>query len=101
MMNKYNNVIYVGVTSNLEKRAYEHTHQLSDGFTKKYRVNKLVYYEVFNRIEDAIAREKQIKAGSRSKKLKLIKLLNPNFDDLYQNSEIAPQGLSRSYGKNQ
>jgi putative endonuclease len=65
MTNKTNSVIYTGVTSDLQERVYQHREKLLEGFTKKYNVNKLVYYEVFANIENAIAREKQIKAGSR------------------------------------
>ncbi len=83
MTNKLNSVIYTGVTSELQKRIYEHKQKLIGGFTKKYNVNKLVYYEVFNDIENAILREKQIKAGSRQKKMDLIRSMNPEFRDLY------------------
>jgi putative endonuclease len=83
MMNKHNTVIYTGVTSDLVKRVYEHREGLVDGFTKKYNVKKLVYYEIANEIEIAIEREKQIKAGSRKKKVDLIKSMNPTFKDLY------------------
>ena len=83
MMNENNNVIYAGVTSDLKKRVYEHKQDLVKGFTQKYKVHRLVYYEVFNAIQDAIAREKQIKAGSRKKKLDLVKAFNPEFEDLY------------------
>ena len=83
MTNKYNTVIYTGVTSNLIKRIYEHRQGLVDGFTKKYNIKKLVYYEVFDNIENAIIREKQIKAGSRKKKTDLIESTNPDFKDLY------------------
>jgi len=83
MMNKRNTVIYAGVTSNLKKRIYEHKQKLIDGFTKKYNVDKLVYCEIFNDIQSAIEREKQIKAGSRKKKIDLIKSMNPGFEDLY------------------
>lgn len=76
-------MIYTGVTSNLKKRVFEHKEKFVEGFTKKYNVEKLVYYEVFDSIEDAIVREKQIKAGSRVKKLELIKSMNPGFNDLY------------------
>lgn len=76
-------VIYTGVTSDLQKRIYEHKEKLVNGFTKKYNVNRLVYYEAFDSIEDAITREKQIKAGSRKKKLDLISSINPDFKDLY------------------
>jgi len=68
MSNKTNTVIYTGVTSDLVKRVYQHKAKIADGFTKKYNVVKLVYYEVFEDITEAIKREKQIKAGSRKKK---------------------------------
>ena len=83
MTNKANTVIYTGVTSDLQKRIYEHKQKLVGGFTKKYNVNKLVYYEVFDDIESAIVREKQIKGGSRKKKIDLIRNMNPRFRDLY------------------
>ncbi|AKG20977.1 GIY-YIG nuclease family protein [Calothrix sp. 336/3] len=83
LTNKYNNVIYTGVTSDLIKRVYEHKEKLIAGFTKKYNVNKLVYYEIFIDINSAIAREKQIKAGSRQKKIDLINSINPAWRDLY------------------
>jgi len=82
MTNKINTVIYTGVTSNLPKRVCEHKEKMVECFTKKYNVNKLVYYEVFNNIEVAIVREKQIKAGSRRKKISLIESMNPGFVDL-------------------
>ena len=80
--NKLNNVLYTGVTSDLEKRVYEHKSKLIEGFTKKYNVDKLIYYEVFVDINGAIAREKQIKAGSRQKKIDLITSMNPGWKDL-------------------
>jgi len=83
MTNKVNTVIYAGVTGDLKKRVYEHKEKLADGFTKKYNVDKLVYYEILDDIRDAILREKQIKAGSRAKKVNLIKSINPEFRDLY------------------
>ena len=83
MTNKHNTVIYTGVTNNLQKRVYEHREGLADGFTKKYNITKLVYYEAADTIESAIAREKQIKAGSRRKKIALIMSINPTFKDLY------------------
>ena len=83
MMSPNNTVIYTGVTSDLESRVFEHKQKFVDGFTKKYNVIKLVYYEVFDDITDAIQREKQIKAGSRIKKIKLIQSMNPHFRDLY------------------
>ena len=83
MMNKRNTVLYTGITSNLKKRIYEHKENLVEGFTKKYNIHKLVYYEAFNDVEQAILREKQIKAGSRNKKIRLINSMNPNWEDLY------------------
>jgi len=83
MTNKTNKVIYTGVTSNLQKRVYEHKEKLVEGFSKKYNINKLVYYEVYDNIQGAIEREKQIKGGSREKKLKLITSMNLQFRDLY------------------
>ena len=83
MTNKNNSVLYTGITSDLKKRVYEHKAKLSNGFTKKYSANKLVYYEIFNDAYNAIIREKQIKAGSRQKKLDLINRMNPAWGDLY------------------
>ena len=83
MTNRGNNVLYVGVTRDLIKRVYEHKEKLADGFTKKYNIVKLVYYEVFEDIENAILREKQIKAGSRQKKINLIDSTNREWHDLY------------------
>ena len=83
MTNKNNSVLYTGITSDLKKRVYEHKAKLSNGFTKKYNANKLVYYEIFNDANNAIIREKQIKAGSRQKKLDLINRMNPAWGDLY------------------
>ncbi|MFA5360683.1 MAG: GIY-YIG nuclease family protein [Candidatus Paceibacterota bacterium] len=81
--NKYNKVLYTGITNNLYRRIYEHKHKIIKGFTHKYNITKLVYYEIFDDVESAIIREKQIKAGSRQKKIELIKTINPNFEDLY------------------
>lgn len=83
MTNYTNNVIYTGVTGDIVRRIYEHKHKLIKGFTSKYNVNKLVYFELFNDIKTAIAREKQIKSGSRKKKIDLITKNNPEFRDLY------------------
>jgi len=83
MTNVGNTVLYVGVTNDLIRRVYEHKERLVDGFTKKYNIVKLVYYEVFEDIENAILREKQIKAGSRQKKIQLINSLNREWRDLY------------------
>ena len=84
LADKSNRVLYTGVTSNLIKRMFEHKSKLVDGFTKKYHVNKLVYFELFETIKDAITREKQIKGGSRNKKIELIETKNPEFRDLYE-----------------
>jgi len=83
MTNKHNRVLYTGVTNNLQRRIYEHKGKLVKGFTTKYNINKLVYYEVFEDSYNAISREKQIKAGSRKKKLVLIETMNPEWKDLY------------------
>ena len=83
MTNYTNNVIYTGVTKDIVRRTYEHKHQLIKGFTSKYNVSKLVYFELFDDTKTAIAREKQIKAGSRQKKINLIIKNNPKFRDLY------------------
>jgi len=81
--NKWNTTLYVGVTSDLKKRIYEHKEKLVDGFSKKYNLEKLIYYESTDNVESAILREKQIKAGSRQKKIDLINCLNPGWVDLY------------------
>ncbi|MBI4548912.1 MAG: GIY-YIG nuclease family protein [Ignavibacteriae bacterium] len=83
MTNKWNTVLYTGVTNDVRRRVYEHKEKMIDGFTKRYNINKLVYYEVFEEPYHAIAREKQIKAGSRKKKIKLIEGMNPQWKDLY------------------
>jgi len=83
MTNRTNTVLYTGITNNLKRRIYEHKNKLLSGFTKKYNINKLVYYEIFDNSYYAIQREKQIKGGSREKKIELIKKFNPNFNDLY------------------
>jgi len=82
MTNKLDSVLYTGLTSNLEKRVHEHKLKLIEGFTKKYNVDKLVYYEDFDDINDDIEREKQIKSGSRQKKINLISNMNPSWKDL-------------------
>jgi putative endonuclease len=77
--------LYIGVTSNLLKRIYEHREGLLKGFTKKYRIHKLVYYEVFGDVLEAILREKQMKKWHRDWKINLIERDNPHWDDLYSN----------------
>ncbi len=83
MTNKSNTVIYTGVTSNLLKRVYEHKVKINDGFTKKYNLTKLIYFEMCDDIMGAISREKQIKAGPRKKKIDLIQSANKEWRDLY------------------
>ena len=85
VFNQRNGTLYTGVTSNLVKRIHEHkTKANSQSFTAKYNVSKLGYFEVFEDMQNAIAREKQIKAGSRKKKLALIEKHNPKWNDLYE-----------------
>jgi putative endonuclease len=83
MTNDHRTVLYTGVTSDLKARVYQHREKLLDGFTKRYNVCRLVYYEAGNDATGAIAREKQIKAGSRQKKVDLIDSINPEWEDLY------------------
>jgi putative endonuclease len=85
MTNQNNRAIYTGVTNDLKKRIYEHEKKLIEGFTKKYNITKSVYYEVFNDIKHAITREKQIKGGSRTKKIAMVNKMNPEWKDLYEN----------------
>ena len=82
MANKRNGTIYTGVTSNLIQRDWQHKNKLTQGFTKKYGCTLLVYYEACDSMEQAILREKQIKGGSRKKKIALIEALNPDWNDL-------------------
>ncbi|MBW2005622.1 MAG: GIY-YIG nuclease family protein [Deltaproteobacteria bacterium] len=84
LTNKHNTVLYTGITNDLKRRVYEHKEKLVDGFTKKYNITKLVYYEVFEDPENAILREKQIKAGSRQKKIDLINSINREWINVYE-----------------
>jgi len=88
LTNKNNTVLYVGVTNNLTRRIWEHKSKLIEGFTKKYNVDKLVYFESFDNSGDAIKREKQLKAGSRKKKVELISKLNPEWKELYNFDQL-------------
>jgi putative endonuclease len=83
MTNKLNTVLYTGVTNDLKRRCFEHKEKLVQGFTSKYNIGKLVYYEIFEDPENAITREKQIKGGSRGKKVMLVDGMNPAWKDLY------------------
>ena len=84
MSNAHNTVLYTGVTNDLARRVYEHRNGLGSAFVKMYNVHKLVYYEQGNDVHSTIAREKQIKGGSRQKKLDLINQMNPALKDLYE-----------------
>ena len=84
MTNRLNTVLYTVVTNSLKRRVHEHREKLVEGFTKKYNVTKLVYFEVFEDAYNAIAREKQIKGGSRQKKIDMITRMNPQWDDLFE-----------------
>jgi predicted GIY-YIG superfamily endonuclease len=84
MASRRNGTLYTGVTSDLARRAYEHRTGAIDGFTKRYGCKLLVWYERYERMDEAIAREKQIKSGSRSDKLALIERDNPQWKDLYE-----------------
>lgn len=84
MTNAHNTVLYTGVTNNLQRRVLEHQSGKGGAFTKKYNVHKLVYFEYGSDVNAAILREKQIKAGSRQKKIDLIKSMNPEWKDLYE-----------------
>ncbi|MGI6435528.1 MAG: GIY-YIG nuclease family protein [Syntrophomonadaceae bacterium] len=85
MTNWNNKVLYIGITNNLERRVYEHKNKLVKGFTAKYNVNKLVYFDSTSDVKSAISREKQIKGWTRRKKNELIASLNPGWDDLSDN----------------
>ena len=83
LANKYNGTLYIGMTSDLAKRVYEHKNKLVEGFSNKYNVNKLVYFEQACDVEPAITREKQLKKWNRAWKIKLIEKENPDWKDLY------------------
>lgn len=82
IMTNNSKTLYIGVTNDLVRRIYEHKNKMIDGFTKKYNITKLVYYEVFNSIEDAIRREKQLKNWHRQWKINLIEASNNDWKDL-------------------
>ena len=87
IMTNNSKTLYTGVTNNLNRRVYEHKNKLIQGFTAKYNITKLVYFEIFNDINKAIEREKQIKGWLRSKKINLIESVNPEWTDLSQEWE--------------
>ena len=82
LTNKRNTVLYTGVTNDLARRVEEHKSHLVKGFTRRYNINKLVYYETYTDVRDAIAREKQIKSGNRKRKIALIESINSDWKDL-------------------
>jgi len=84
LTNRNNTVLYTGVTNNLYRRVFEHKNKLAEGFTKKYNIDKLVYYESYADSVSAISREKQIKSGSRAKKIQLIESMNREWNDLFE-----------------
>ena len=88
LTNEYNKVLYTGVTNDLKRRCYEHKHKMVKGFTQKYNVDKLIYFEKFDFIELAISREKQIKCYSRAKKIALINIFNKQWKDLDSNEKF-------------
>ena len=95
LTNLKNKTLYIGITNNLERRIYEHKNELLGGFTKKYKLKKLVYYEEFKYIKEALAREKQLKNWHREWKINLIKQINPEFNDLAEDwYDIDPETSS-------
>jgi putative endonuclease len=82
MTNRFNRTLYTGVTNDIQRRIYEHKNKLVKGFTSRYNIDKLVYCEAFNAIEDAISAEKRIQGWTRAKKIALINAKNPTWDDL-------------------
>ncbi len=82
IMTNKSKTLYTGVTNNLERRVFEHKNYLIEGFTRRYRITKLVYYELTNDVREAISREKQIKGWLRRKKIALIESMNPDWKDL-------------------
>ncbi len=89
LASRRNGTLYVGVTSNLPKRVWEHKNDLVEGFTKRYQVHLLVYYELLDTMADAIAREKQIKGWRRALKIKTIETANPDWRDLFADFDAA------------
>ncbi|MEK7354169.1 MAG: GIY-YIG nuclease family protein [Chloroflexota bacterium] len=84
LTNKTHSVLYIGVTRDLKRRVYEHKEKFIEGFTKRYNVDKLVYYEVGEDVMGAISREKQLKDGTRLRKIRLIESMNAEWHDLYE-----------------
>ncbi|MBW1730538.1 MAG: GIY-YIG nuclease family protein [Deltaproteobacteria bacterium] len=84
LASKRNGTLYIGITSDLARRVWEHKNKMVEGFTKRYNVNRLVYYEVYSTVEDAIIREKRMKKWRRMWKIRLIEEKNPDWKDLYE-----------------
>ncbi len=84
LTNKYNTTFYIGITNSIEKRTWEHKNKKAESFSKKYNLSKLVYFEVYEDVNEAIQREKQLKNWHRDWKVNLIKKTNPDFCDLYE-----------------
>jgi len=84
MASRRNGTLYIGITNDIVRRVYEHKNNFIDGFTSKYGIHNLVYYEQFDNIESAIQREKQLKKWNRKWKIELIERVNPNWKDLYE-----------------
>ena len=82
LTNNSNKVLYIGVTSNIQRRVFEHKNKMVEGFTKKYNVDKLVYCEIYNDVQDALSREKQLKGWTRRKKFELINSVNSDFKEI-------------------
>ncbi|HSX40279.1 MAG TPA: GIY-YIG nuclease family protein [Candidatus Saccharimonadales bacterium] len=97
LTNKSNHVLYTGVTNSLLRRINQHKFKTIDGFTKKYNVTKLVYFELFSYVKDAIAAEKRIKGWTRIKKIKLIESMNPSWKDLFP--EIEEVSITYGIGR--
>ena len=95
-MSSFTHILYIGVTNNLQRRVIEHREGLIPGFTKKYQCKKLVYYEMYSNIEEAIKREKQLKGWTRNKKIELIKSQNPDVKDLFDELNVIEDPSLRS-----
>ena len=95
LANEKRGTLYTGITNNLRRRAYEHKNDIIEGFTKKYRVHRLVYFERFRDVRAAIFREKQIKAWKRQWKVKMIEMCNPCWEDLFETEDALVSFLRR------
>ncbi len=96
LTNQLGNVMYIGITNDLTRRIYEHMHKLVKGFTTKYNVDKLIYYEQYGDVREAITREKQLKGWTRAKKNTLVESMNPDWKDLIEDWYVAGDSSLRS-----